>query len=98
MIYTTWNWPNLCLNLKTNKYQKILIFFSASTIYKYDIRLNQSDNKLLPSERTIFGQPKLEYKDVKIWNNLPNCIKYIQTLSKFSHNLEETTLESIYNF
>ena len=68
-------------------------FVSVSAIHKYNTRINQSD-KFLPRERTIFGQQKLEYKGVKIWNNLPNCIKYIPTLSKFSHNLKETILES----
>ena len=67
---------------------------SVSAIHKYNTRINQSDNKFLPKERTIFGQQKLEYKGVKIWNNLPNCIKYIPTLSEFSHNLKETILES----
>ena len=47
-------------------------------------------------ERTtgIFSQQNLEYKVVKIWNNLPNCIEYIQTLSKYSNKLKETILES----
>ena len=70
------------------------LFVSVSAIHKYNIRINQSDNKFLPRERTLFGQQKLEYKGVKIWNNLPNCIKYIPTLSKFSHSLKETILES----
>ena len=69
-------------------------FVSVSAIHKYNIRINQSDSKFLPRERTLFGQQKLEYKGVKIWNNLPNCIKYIPTLSKFSHSLKETILES----
>ena len=69
-------------------------FVSVSIIRKYDTRINQSDNKFLPRERTIFGQQKLEYNGVKIWNNLPNCVKYIQTLSEFSHKLKETILES----
>ena len=58
-------------------------FVSVSAIHKYNTRINQNDNKFLPREGTIFGQQKLEYKDVKIWNNLSNCIKYIPTLSKF---------------
>ena len=70
------------------------LFVSVSAIHKYNTRINQSDNKFLPRERTLFGQQKLEYKGVKIWNNLPNCIKYIPTLSKFSHSLKETILES----
>ena len=69
-------------------------FVCVSAIHKYNIRINQSDNKFLPRERTIFGQQKLEYKGVKIWNNLPNCTKYIPTLSKFSHSLKETLSES----
>ena len=69
-------------------------FVSVSAIHKYNIRKNQNDNKFLPRERTIFGQQKLEYKGVKIWNNLPSCIKYIPTLSKLSHNLKETISES----
>ena len=76
-------------------------FVSVSAIHKYNTWINQSDNKFLPSERTIFGQQKLEYKGVKIWNDLPNCIKYIPTLSKFSHNLKETIksiLELYWNF
>ena len=63
-------------------------FVSVSAIHNYNTRINQSDNKSLPRERTLFGQQKLEYKGVKIWNNLPNCIKYISTLSRFSHNLK----------
>ena len=70
------------------------LFVSVSAIHKYNTRINQSDNKFLPRERTLLGQQKLEYKGVKIWNNLPNCIKYIPTLSKFSHSLKETILES----
>ena len=69
-------------------------FVSVSAIHKYNIRINQSENKFLPRERTIFGQQKLEYKGVKIWNNLPNFNKYIPPLSKFLHNMKETTLES----
>ena len=50
-------------------------FVSVSAIYKHNTRINQSDNNFLLRERTIFGQKKFEYKGVKIWNNLPNCIK-----------------------
>ena len=70
------------------------VFVSVSAIHKYNTRINQSDNKFLPRERTIFGQQKFECKGVKIWNNSPNCIKYIPTLSKFSHNLKDTILKS----
>ena len=41
-------------------------FVSVSAIHKYNTRINQSDNKFLPRERTLFGQQKLEYKGVKI--------------------------------
>ena len=69
-------------------------FVNVSAIHKYNTRINQSDNLLLPRERTLFGQQKLKYKGVKIWNNLPNFIKHIPTLSKFSHSLNETMFES----
>ena len=69
-------------------------FVSVFAIHKYNTRINQSENKFLPRERIIFGPQKLEYKGVKIWNNLPNCIKYIPMLSKFSHNLKKTILVS----
>ena len=69
-------------------------FVSLSAIHKYNTRIDQIDNTFLPREKTMFGQQKLEYEEVKIWNNLLNCIKYIPTLSKFSHNLKETKLES----
>ena len=71
-------------------------FVSVSAIHIYNTRINQSDNKFLPRTRTVFGLQKLGYKDVKMWNNLPNCIKYKQTRFKFSHNLNEILLESYY--
>ena len=78
---------NQLLPKKFNFFFVFLLFTNIKT------RINQSDNKFLPRERTIFGQQKLEYKGVKIWNNLQNCIKHIPTLSKFSHNLKEIVLE-----
>ena len=39
-------------------------FVSASAIHKYITRINQSDNKFLPREKTTFGQQKLEYTSV----------------------------------
>ena len=69
-------------------------FVSVSATHIYNTRINQSDNKFLPKTSNIFGQQKLKYKGVKIWNNLPNGINYIQTLFKFSHNVKKTILES----
>ena len=41
-------------------------FVSVSAIHKFNTRINQSDNKFLPRERTIFDQQKPKYKSVKI--------------------------------
>ena len=65
----------------TRKFQ--FFFVSVSANHKYNTRINQSNNKFFPREKIIFGQQKLECKGVKIWNNLPNCIKYILTLLNF---------------
>ena len=44
-------------------------------------RINQHDKKFLQRVKTSLGQQKLEFRGVKIWNNLPTDIKNVNSLT-----------------
>ena len=55
--------------------------------HSYQIRFYNSDNILLPSFRKSVSQRQFLFKGIKIWNERPDCVRYLTNKREFKEQM-----------